>query len=85
MTDWDTKLIDVLWPYRIAYKITTKFTHFQLVYGQEGILPIELKILSLRIVINEGFGETESLEARINLLKMLDEIESQANLNTTAI
>ena len=42
MTDWDTKLIDALWAYRTAYKVTTKFTPFQLVYGQEALLPIEL-------------------------------------------
>ena len=26
MTDWDSKLIDALWAYRTAYKVTTKFT-----------------------------------------------------------
>ena len=33
MNNWDTKLLDALWAYRIAYKVTTKFTPFQLVYG----------------------------------------------------
>jgi hypothetical protein len=85
MTDWDTKLIDALWAYRTAYKVTTKFMPFQLVYGQEAILPIELELTLLRIVINERLGDTESLEARINMLEKLDETPSQAYLNTAAI
>ena len=78
------KLIDAVWAYRTAYKVTTKFTPFQLVYGQEAILPIELELLSLRIAINERLGEVELLEARINMLKKLDETRSQAYLNTAA-
>ena len=85
MTDWNTKLIDALWAYRTAYKVTTKFTPFQLVYGQEAILPIELELPSLRIAINERLGLIESLEARINMLEKLDETRSQAYLNTAAI
>lgn len=85
MTDWDSKLIDALWVYRTAYKVTTKFTPFQLVYGQEAILPIELELPSLRIAINERLGDVELLEARINILEKLDETWSQAYLNTVAI
>jgi len=39
--DWDERLLDALWAYRTAHKVTTKHTPFQLVYGQEAILPIE--------------------------------------------
>ena len=85
MIDWYSKLIDALWAYQIAYKVTTKYTPFQLVYGQEAILPIELELPLSRIAINERFGEVDSLEARINMLEKLDEISSQAYLNTTAI
>jgi len=31
--DWDARVLDVLWAYRTAYKVTTKYTLFQLVYG----------------------------------------------------
>ena len=37
-TDWDEKLWGALWAYRTAYKVTTKITPFQLVYGLEAIL-----------------------------------------------
>jgi len=61
-TDWDARVLDALWAYRCAYKVTTKSTPFQLVYGQEAILPIELEIQSLRIAIDHRFEEEDSLK-----------------------
>jgi len=52
-----------LWAYRTAYKGTTEFSPFQLVYGQEAILPIEFEIPILRIAIENKLGDVESLEA----------------------
>ena len=40
-----------LWAYRTSAKTTTVFTHFQLVYGLEVVLPIECEILSLQLAI----------------------------------
>ena len=34
MSDWDSKLLNALWAYCTAYKVTTKFTPFQLVYSR---------------------------------------------------
>ena len=85
MSDWDSKLLNALWAYRTAYKVTTKFTPFQLVYGQEAILPIELELPSLRIALEERLDEPKSLEARIATLEKLDEIRGEAYLNTAAI
>ena len=42
MTDWDSRLLDALWAHHTTYKVTTKFTPFRLVYGQETILPVKL-------------------------------------------
>ena len=61
LTDWDDKLWAALWAYRTAYKVTTQFTSFHLVYGQEAIFPIEFEIPSLRVAIDHRLGETESL------------------------
>ncbi|KAL3681519.1 hypothetical protein R1sor_024475 [Riccia sorocarpa] len=47
-TDWDRKLIGALWAYRTTYKVTTGHTPFQLVYGQEVILPVEFLIPTLQ-------------------------------------
>jgi hypothetical protein len=55
-TDWNARLLDALWAYRCAYKVTTKHTPFQLVYGQEAILPIEIELPSLRIALEERLG-----------------------------
>jgi transposase InsO family protein len=71
--DWDARIHDALWAYRCAYKVTTKSTPFQLVYGQEAILPIEMELLSLRIAIAERMGDEESLNHRYAILKKLDE------------
>ena len=79
-TDWDSKLFAALWAYRTAYKVTTNATPFQLVYGQEAILPIELEVQSLRIALDERLGDLESLQTRFAKLEQLDEIRANALL-----
>lgn len=39
----------------------TNSTPFQLVYGQEAILPIKLEFQSLRIALDERLGDMKSL------------------------
>jgi transposase InsO family protein len=85
VTDWDDKLWSALWVYRIAYKVTTQFTPFQLVYGQEAILPIELELSSLRIAIDNRLGDLESLQAHLLQLEALDEKRCEAYLHTYAM
>ena len=82
--DWDTKLFAALWAYRTAYKVTTNATPFQLVYGQEAILPIELEIPSLRVAMDERLGDNDSLQFRLSELEKLDEKRAQALLITEA-
>ena len=41
--DWDEKIPAVLWAYRTAYKWSTDQTPFQLVYGQEAIVPLHFQ------------------------------------------
>ena len=84
-TDWDARLHDALWAYRCAFKVTTKFTPFQLVYGLEAILPIELEVQSLRIALDERMGDDDSLKHRLIMLEKLDETRAQAYLNMEAI
>jgi transposase InsO family protein len=83
--DWEDKLWAALWAYRTAYKVTTQFTPFQLVYGQEAILPIEFEIPSLRIAIENRLGEDESLKTRLVMLESLDEKRRHAHLQNYAI
>jgi transposase InsO family protein len=84
-TDWDQRVFDALWAYRTAYKVTTKSTPFQLVYGQEAILPIELEIPSLRIAIEHRMGALNSLQHRYAMLEKLNETRAQAYLHTVAM
>ena len=83
--DWNERLLEALWAYRTAYKVTTKHTPFQLVYGQEAILPIELEVPSLRIAIDERLGDENYLKYRYAILENLDELHAQAYLNMAAI
>jgi transposase InsO family protein len=80
-TDWDARLFDALWAYRCAYKVTTKHTPFQLVCGQEAILPIEIELPSLRVALEERLRDEESLTHRYEMLEKLEETRAQAYLN----
>ena len=85
MNDWDSKLLNALWVYHTAFKVTIRFTTLQLVYGQQAILPIELEVSSLQIALEERLDEPESLEVRITMLEKMNEIRGQAYHNTAAI
>jgi hypothetical protein len=37
--DWDVMLAITLWAYWMAYKMTTRYTPFELVYGTQPIMP----------------------------------------------
>ena len=80
-TDWDAHIHDALWAYSCAYKVTTRSTPFQLVYGQEEIFPIEMELPTLRIAIAERLGDEESLEQRYVMLERLDKTHAEAYLN----
>jgi hypothetical protein len=39
---WHEKLSEALWAHRTSRHGTTKVTPFELVYGQEAVLPVEI-------------------------------------------
>ena len=65
--------------------MTTKHTPFQLIYGQDTILSIEIELLFLKIAIDERLGEEESLKHQYFMLKKLDESCEKDFLNIIAI
>jgi transposase InsO family protein len=78
---WDNHVGEALWAYRTAYKLTTGYTPFQLVFGFEAVVPIELEVPSLRLAVQHGLGDVESLEARLLELERLDETRRRALWN----
>ena len=42
--EWEANLPKCLWAYRTSYKVSTNFTPFELVYGQEVVLPIHMQL-----------------------------------------
>lgn len=71
--DWEERLPLVLWAYRTTYKVTTGQTPFQLMYGQEVVVPVEFMVPSLRIAIKNRLGDMESLRESLYALNKLDE------------
>ena len=47
--DWDEGLKRCLWAYRIVYKVSTHYTPFDLVYGKEAVLPIQVQLDAFKI------------------------------------
>lgn len=71
--DWEGKLPFALWAYRTTYKVTTGHTPFQLMFGQEAVVPVEFMISSLRIALENKLGDMESLRERLYKLNKLEE------------
>jgi hypothetical protein len=46
---WHEKLSEALWAHRTSRHGATKVAPFELVYGQEAVLPMEISLQSLRI------------------------------------
>ncbi|MCO5580349.1 hypothetical protein L7F22_034215 [Adiantum nelumboides] len=70
--DWDKHLTTALWAYRTSFKVSTHFTPYHLVYGQEALLPIEVELGSLRVLARETTSSKEKLEQRILDLQRLE-------------
>ena len=62
---WDVHVSEVLWAYRATHKLSLGFTHFQLVYGVEAILPIELEITSLHTSFSRMCNKEEAHVQRL--------------------
>jgi hypothetical protein len=78
-TSWHLQLFFALWSYRTSVKTSTGFTHFQLVYGIEVVLPIECEIPSLKLKV-ELLPHTSEEEERFLYLSKLDETPRDAAL-----
>jgi transposase InsO family protein len=69
---WHTLLTYALWEDRTTTKESTRFTPFQLLYGQEAILP-ELDLSSLWLMLQTEELNSSNVPQRINALLALEE------------
>jgi len=70
--EWDSKIKDALWTYRIMTKNSTRKTSFELVYELEAKLPIDLWIPTLHFS-QPYMNESEALQGIIDQSIELDE------------
>lgn len=63
--DWSTQLIYALWAYRKSVRIATGTTPYNLVYGADAIMPLELEIPSLRVSLKGIVDDDSYREQRL--------------------
>jgi hypothetical protein len=82
---WHEKISEALWAYRTSRHGATRVTSFELVYGQEAVLPVEVSLQHLRITGQDNLSAKEYIEfmmdkigeAPESLLRALEEIEKE--------
>ena len=57
---WTNELPSVLWEYRTTARTPTGETPFQLIYGSDDIIPVEVRLTSYRV---ENHDESRNNEA----------------------
>ena len=63
--DWDLRLLEVLWAYRINCKKLTMQTPFKLVYGLEAVVPMKYLVPSIRIATFTDMDDTGVVQERL--------------------
>ena len=71
--DWAEKLLFALWDYRTSICASTRVTPYSLVYGSEVVLPIEVKIQSLRVLVETKVLVEDWAKARYEQLALIYE------------
>ena len=66
---WADELYHVLWTYRTTQRLPTGETPFALAFRIEAMIPIELKLLSVRVVAFDEQRNPQDLKANLNLLE----------------
>jgi hypothetical protein len=68
---WHEKLSEALWAHRTSRHGATKVTPFELVYGQEAVLPMEICLQSMRVTRHGSLSTKECHEL------MMDKIDEK--------
>ena len=75
---WHTLLPYTLWEDKTTTKVVTGVTHFQLVYGQEFVMPMELQLASLKLASQTKEFHESDLINKFHMLLILDEQRNHA-------
>jgi hypothetical protein len=71
---WHEVWLEALWTHHISKHSATKLTPFELVYGQETILPVEVNLDALRIARQD---ELSAVDYHSLMLNRLDEVSDE--------
>ena len=71
--NWNEKLGECLWAYRMTVRTPTGNTPFFLVVRCEVVLPLEIQIPSLRIALAAKMTQGDNERLRLQELEVLDE------------
>ena len=82
--NWNEKVQEALWAYRITFRTPTQATPYSLVFGTEAILPLEIEIPSLRTALHYRMTKEEQNKLRLEELDTLDEKRLVAQQNLEA-
>jgi hypothetical protein len=82
---WHEKLSEAMWAHRTSRHRVMKVTPFELVYGQEAVLPVEVSLQNLRIIGQDYLSAKEYTELMMDKVdkspksqrRALEEIEKE--------
>jgi hypothetical protein len=70
---WHEKLSEALWAHRTSRHRAMKVTPFELVYGQEAVLPVEIGLYSLRVTRQDSLSAKEYHELMMDKINDVHE------------
>jgi hypothetical protein len=76
---WHKILFEALWAHRISKHSATKVSPFELVYGQEAVLPVEISLNSIR------FAKQNDLTVSDYYNSMMDNIDEVTDKRVTTL
>jgi hypothetical protein len=74
---WHEKLLEALWAHRTSRHRATKVTPFELVYGHEVVLPVEVSLQNLRITGKDYLSAKEYTELMMDIVDEATEADSK--------
>ncbi|XP_059663809.1 uncharacterized protein LOC132309528 [Cornus florida] len=75
---WHETLSEALWAYRNSKRTSIGITPYQLTFGHDAILPMELNVKSARVALQHNLIPTDYNKAMLAELEDLDEVQKLA-------